>query len=226
VKTHSSRTEIHKKWQQTALVYQERADEYDSWYDNSLLFEIELAALQQISGILPEPELELGAGPGRFASRLGVSLAIDPAPAALRHGLARGIAGVAGIGEQLPVRSGSVGTVFILFTLCFLVDPARVLQECHRILRPDGRLVIGQIPQQSAWGQLLAQKKAEGNLFYQYADFYTIAASMALLQQSGFTLLESFSTLYQSPEQLAGFERPKPGDNEEAGFCVLVSEKQ
>ena len=215
-----------KTWQQAAWVYEEQADEYDSWYDDSLLFAIELAALKQVVESLPEPRLELGAGPGRFASQLGVGLGIDPAPAALRHGLARGITGIAGIGEQLPVRTGSIGTVFILFTLCFLVDPLQVLRECHRVLQENGRLVIGQIPRHSAWGQLLEQKKAQGNPYYQYANFLTITRSIALLEQSGFSLLKSSSTLLQPPEQLTRFEVAEPGSNERAGFSVLVAGKQ
>ena len=103
----ASKISIDNNYRQAAHVFQERAAEYDSWYEDSLLFATELAALQQIASPLPGPKLEIGAGPGRFAEPLGVSVGIDPAPAALQRGLKRGIICVAAIGEQLPEKKAS-----------------------------------------------------------------------------------------------------------------------
>ena len=214
-----------KNWQKTARVFQERADEYDSWYDDSPLFATELAALQQVAEDLPQPGIEIGAGPGRFAEQLGIGIGIDPAPAALQRGLKRGIMGIVGIGEQLPVLSETAGTVFLLFTLCFLEDPGRVFRECRRVLKTDGRLVIGMVPGNSSWGRYLEQKKHKGNPYYRYANFQTIASTLALLEQTGFSLLRSCSTLLQSPEGSISLEAPQPGSNEQAGFCVLLARK-
>ena len=215
-----------KNWQQAARVFQERADEYDSWYEDSLLFENELAALQRVTASLPGPRLEIGAGPGRFAEQLDITVGIDPAPAALQRGLKRGIMGIAGIGEQLPIRSKAAGTIFLLFTLCFLVDPDRVLDECQRVLKKNGRLVIGQVPALSPWGQQLENKKKKGNPYYRHARFYTIADTLTMLEQANFTLLQSCSTLLQPPEKAVKPEVSQPGINEQAGFCVLVAGKK
>lgn len=215
-----------KNWRQAAHVFQERADEYDNWYEDSLLFETELAALQQIAWHLPGPKLEIGAGPGRFAEQLGVNVGIDPAPAALQHGLKRGIIGVAAIGEQLPLKSESAGTIFLLFTLCFLNDPSQVLDECRRVLKSDGRLVIGQVPALSHWGQQLEKKKKKGNIYYKFAHFFTIENTLTMLRQAGFSLLESHSTLLEPPGAIKKVEAPRKGINEQAGFCVLVAEKK
>lgn len=221
-----SSTTFHDQWRQAARVFQERADEYDSWYEDSLLFATELSALQQIAQPLPDPKIEIGAGPGRFAEQLGVTTGIDPAPAALQRALKRGIMGVAGIAEQLPIKSETAGTLFMLFTLCFLVDPEQVLNECNRVLKKNGRLVIGQVPVLSAWGQQLENKKKSGNLYYRHARFYTIAATLKMLKQANFTLLESYSTLLQPPDSIEKAETAQQGINEQAGFCILVAEKQ
>lgn len=221
-----SSTTFHDHWRLAARVFQERADEYDSWYEDSLLFATELSALQQIAIPLPDPKIEIGAGPGRFAEQLGVTAGIDPAPAALQRALKRGIIGIIGIGEQLPIKSGTAGTLFMLFTLCFLVDPEQVLNECHRVLKKDGRLVIGQVPALSAWGQQLENKKKRGNPYYIHARFYTIADTLTMLKQANFTLLESHSTLFQPTDSIERVETAQPGINEQAGFCVLVAEKQ
>jgi SAM-dependent methyltransferase len=217
---------LRKGWQQASRVFQERADEYDSWYENSMLFANELSALQQISLPLSNPKIEIGTGPGRFAEQLGITTGIDPAPAALQRAQKRGIIGVVGIGEQLPIQAETVGTVFMLFTLCFLVDPCLVLDECQRILKKDGRLVIGQVPALSAWGRQLEKKKRNGNPYYKHARFYSIAETLTMLEQAHFTLQESHSTLLQPPGKNIVKEIAQPGINEQAGFCVTVAQKQ
>jgi SAM-dependent methyltransferase len=216
----------HGRWRQAADVYQERAEEYDSWFENSLIFASELSALQQITTPLPDPKIEIGAGPGRFAEQLGVTTGIDPAPAALQRARKRGIMGIVGIGEELPIRSESAGTLFMLFTLCFLVDPGRTLAECHRVLRTGGRLVIGLVPALSTWGQQLEKKKKNGNPYYRYARFHTIAATRTMLKQADFSLLENHSTLFQPPGDIELLETAQAVSNEQAGFCVLVAEKK
>ncbi|NOQ46395.1 MAG: methyltransferase domain-containing protein [Desulfobulbaceae bacterium] len=215
-----------KTWRQAAGVFHDRAAEYDSWYDDSLLFNIELAALLAVSPSLHTPKLEIGAGPGRFAGELGVTVGVDPALAALQLGNRRGIMGTAGIGEQLPIRSDAIGTVFLLFTLCFLIRPEEVLQECARVLRKNGRLVIGLIPKNSAWGKMLDRKRREGHAYYKYAHFISIWEATNMLTQCGFSVTDARSTLFQPPEELRQLETPKTGINEQAGFCVLVAEKK
>lgn len=217
---------VQKNWRKAAQVFQERAAEYDNWYEDSLLFETELAALQQITSPLPGPKLEIGAGPGRFAEQLGITVGIDPAPAALHRGLKRGIIGVAAIGEQLPLRSETAGTLFLLFTLCFLGDPGRVLDECWRVLKSDGRLVIGQVPSQSYLGQQLENKRKKGNPYYKHARFYTIKDTLTMLKQRDFSLLESHSTLMEPPGSAERLEVAQQGINEQAGFCILVAGKK
>ncbi len=210
------------RWRQTARVFHERADEYDSWYENSLLFGIELAALESIVSRLPRPRLELGVGPGRFAAALGISLGIDPALAPLVKAGQRGVAGIAAIGEQLPVRDSSLGTIFLLFTFCFLNDPESVLRECSRVLRQNGRLVVGLVPARSPWGALLRKKGRTGNPYYRHARFHTVAELLEMATKTGFVLVESRSTLFQPPNRLRAPEPPVAGHDEQAGFCVLV----
>lgn len=215
-----------EQWRRNSRIFQERADEYDSWYENSLLFTIETEALKHISTPLPRPRIEIGSGPGRFAEQLGVSVGIDPAPAALQHGMKRGIMGITGVGEQLPIRPGTVGTVYLLFTLCFLAQPESVLRQCLQALKKDGRLVIGLVPLSSPWGQHLERKKKQGNLYYKNARLYTAADTLRMLDGNGFTLLESYSTLLQSPGCVTRKEAAQPGIHEQAGFCILVAGKK
>lgn len=45
-------------------------------------------------------------------------------------------------GEEIPFASGSFDTVVCTYTLCSVSNPARVIAEMRRILKPDGRLLF------------------------------------------------------------------------------------
>lgn len=47
----------------------------------------------------------------------------------------------AGKGEEIPFQSGSFDTVVCTYTLCSVDDPAQVLSEMRRVLKPEGRLL-------------------------------------------------------------------------------------
>jgi SAM-dependent methyltransferase len=47
---------------------------------------------------------------------------------------------------RLPFRSASFDTVALLACLNHIVRRAETLAECHRVLRPDGRIVLSMIP--------------------------------------------------------------------------------
>lgn len=191
-----------------------------------MLFNIELEALRAARVHLPKPLLEIGVGPGRFGQALGVEFGLDPAISPLHLTRQRSIIPVNGIGEQLPIRSASAGTVFMLFTLCFLDDPAAAAREMFRILKPGGYGVVGFIPARSGWGKSLARKGSLDHPCYRHARFRSVNETEALLTDAGFSICESWSTLFQAPEQELVPEHPRPGKSEEAGFCVLITSKQ
>lgn len=214
-----------RTWRRTSQVFHERASEYDQWFDGSLLYQIELQALKDIRTILPGPKLEIGVGPGRFATDLGISLGIDPALNPLRIAKERGIDVCRAVGEALPVRPGSIGSLYILFSLCFMADPQKALTESHRVLIDNGRLVVGVINADSPWGVMLIQKKKEKHPFYQHATFYNPDTVTGWLGDHGFAVLEARSGLMQAPDNLKAFELSQTGIIEQAGFVVLIAGK-
>ena len=214
-------------WRKASQVFHDRAVQYDQWYEDSdLLFRIELDALQRLKSPLAPLMLELGVGPGRFAAALGVAMGIDPAFAPLKKASRRGVASCQAVGEYLPVRTERLGTIFLLFTLCFLEHPQAVLAECFRALKPQGFLVLGMVPASSPWGKLLQVKKEQKHPFYRYARFYETAMAMKWLEESGFEIVEKRFTLMQPPDSLEEHEPSQPGLNELAGFVVLVGKKE
>jgi len=213
-------------WRERSVVFHDKAEDYDKWFDDSLLFAIELAAIRELQTPLVAPKVEVGVGPGRFAQALQVTLGVDPALAPLKLARQRNINVIQAIGEQLPFAGGIAGSVFILFTLCFLAEPKKVLGECHRILRPGGHLVLGMVPASGAWGKALQAKKEKNHPFYRYASFYQARLVADWLEEEGFAVVESRSSLMQGPEQLSEMEHSRPGLAEKAGFYLLVGEKR
>lgn len=215
-----------KEKEGVASVFDRRAEEYDQWFENSLLFDTELLALRELETGFGHPRLEIGVGPGRFARELLIDYGLDPAFSPLVMAGRRGVQPVQGPAEFLPFASGSLAAVFILFTLCFLADPFKALEECYRVLRPRGHLILGIIPSTGSWGQYLQAKKREGHPFYRYAHFYESSYVQETLARFSFALVESRATLFQPPGQLTGMESSGPGIRREAGFQVMVGEKK
>jgi SAM-dependent methyltransferase len=97
---------------------------------------------------------DVACGPGALslaAARLGArAQAIDFSPemiARLRQGALReGITAVearVGDGMALPLDDGTIDATFSMFALMFFPDRAKGFRELRRILKPDGRAVVG-----------------------------------------------------------------------------------
>ena len=210
---------------QVAKVFHDHAEEYDSWFEDNLVYETELAALKSLHAEMNGPKMEIGVGSARFAEKLGVTFGIDPALAPLKLASKRRVKCCQAFGENLPVKDRTIGTIYILFTLCFALDPQKILRECARTLKENGCLVIGMIPSGSVWGRTLAAKKKAGHLFYKYVRFYTMETLCKWLSNVKMTIVEYNSTLYQDPECVKKIEAPGGVLDEQAGFVVIVAKK-
>jgi SAM-dependent methyltransferase len=204
------------------------ANAYDAWFDEEgrAIFFIEVQALRQVLPLLPKPWLEIGVGSGRFAQALGIEIGIDPSRNLLKMAERRGIKVVHGRGEQQLFDKEVFGTVFLVVTLCFLDSPLDVLREAHRILMPEGRIVLGLVLRESPWGKLYRQKGNEGHRFYRYATFYSCDEVIRLLAKADFVTEKIISTLFQEPGKVLQGEDPIEGYFPNAGFTIIVAGKR
>jgi SAM-dependent methyltransferase len=203
-----------------------QADAYDAWYDTPkgrAIFSAELACIQ---ALMPERSgrwLELGVGTGRFAAALDIREGIDPSPAMLAIAQERGIDAGLGQAEKIPGASSRYDGLLLALTLCFIADAAAALNECRRVLKPDGALILAVVPGDSAWGRYYAAKKAAGHPFYAAATFRPLAEIVALAARAGFALAHSVGTLASPPGETPPLPSAlqSPGTAEHGFVAVL-----
>lgn len=111
--------------------------------------------------------LEIGIGSALNLPFYGPSVSevvgVDPSPALVamarerRPGLAFAFDAIEGAGESLPLDDQSFDTVLTTWSLCSVGNPAQVLREARRVLRPGGQLLFvehGRAPDASVrWWQ-------------------------------------------------------------------------
>jgi SAM-dependent methyltransferase len=165
--------------------------------------------------------LEIGVGTGRFAGPLGVPVGLDPSEAMLARAGARGIKTVKGTAEALPFPDGSFDYALIVTTICFVDSTDRMLAEAHRVLRPDGKLVIGFIDRESGLGQTYFEHQAE-SVFYREAVFYSAAEVGELLRVGGFVARAWGQTLSRPLAEIHEIEPVRPGSGTGAFVAVTA----
>lgn len=119
-----------------------------------------LCAMQNITEerakIVPQATgvvLEIGIGPGLNLplydpARVQSIIGVDPGADFLRIGTERHANSrvpleiIKAPAEALPLSNASIDTAVVTYTLCSVDDPARVLTELRRVLKPDGRVLF------------------------------------------------------------------------------------
>jgi ubiquinone/menaquinone biosynthesis C-methylase UbiE len=202
------------------------ADDYDRWYDapeGRAIFREETKCLRHLCRDFSGRWLEVGVGTGLFAEALDITHGIDlSAPMAVKA-LRRGVRVCVGHAEHLPFPKQVFDGVLMALTLCFLENPEKALQECARVLRGNGKLVLGTVPADSPWGRAYIRKRDEGHPVYAHARFHTINETVLLFEKMGFEVRRGCSALFWGPDTPSnGCPRVEPGIVSEAGFVGLL----
>ncbi|GAA1119633.1 methyltransferase domain-containing protein [Kitasatospora arboriphila] len=125
----------------------------------ALSFAEELHLLRELGIAVPGGTvLELGAGPGAVTRRLRAALPDDTALVAadidaelLARAAGPGVTLLVADGADLPLEDGSVDFVLLRYVLQHVPDPAAVLAEVRRVLRPGGRVACTEVDS-ACWG--------------------------------------------------------------------------
>jgi len=142
--------------------------------------------------------LDVGCGDGELAvtlwERRSRVSAIDASEAMIGAARARAQARRADIdfeiarAEQLPFPTARFDLVVAVTILCFLGDATGVFREMARVLRPGGRLVIGELGKWSTWAAARRIRGWSGSQLWREARFRTAGELRALAEQAGLTV--------------------------------------
>ena len=142
------------------IAFDEHSEKYDGWFmmnQNILASEVLL-----IKEALRDPghALSVGCGSGLFEHFLrtdhGVEIkhGVEPSEAMAAIARKRGMTVEIAPAENVPFKDASFDTVLMNGIPAYVRDVRTALQEARRLLKPGGRLVIGDVPASSSYGML------------------------------------------------------------------------
>jgi SAM-dependent methyltransferase len=204
-------------------VFDEFTHEYDEWFDeNRSAYESEISALRKF---VPKKGkgMEIGVGTGRFAVPLGIKTGIEPARAMADIARNRGIKVYEAVAERLPFKDDVFDFVLLVTTICFLRDPVRALREARRVLRSNGKIIIGMIDKDSPLGKIYESRK-ERSRFYRHARFFTVTEVLDWLSSLQFDRFGICQTIFNGPDEITDIEPVKEGYGG-GGFVVIRARK-
>ena len=200
-----------------SFIFDKYYKKYDAWYDkNKFAYFSEIEAVKKV---LPKrgKGLEIGVGTGRFAGALGVKFGIDPSGKMLEAAKKRGVEVKLGSGEKISFKDSTFDYVAIIITLCFVKNPLKVLKESRRVLKKNGKIVIGIVDKDSFLGKFYQKKKS---VFYKQANFFSVEEVVKMLKNAGFNKISFYQTISKPLNKFVAIERPKQGFGK-GGFVVI-----
>ncbi|MBD3335432.1 MAG: methyltransferase domain-containing protein [Candidatus Eisenbacteria bacterium] len=142
------------------LAFDEHAGKYDSWFqENRNILTSEVRLIARALG-KPGRALSIGCGSGLFEMLLkqefGILIedGIEPAEGMAEIARKRGMTVAIAPAEEIPHPDAAFETALMNGTPAYFQDLRRPLEEARRILKPGGRLVIGDVPASSSFGML------------------------------------------------------------------------
>jgi SAM-dependent methyltransferase len=157
--------------------------------------------------------LDIGCGDGEFALELkrrgaavvGIDASAEMIDAA-RARAARESADVrfeVAVAERLPFADGQFDLVTAITILCFVADAAPVFQEIARVMRPGGRLVIGELGKWSTWAAGRRVRAWLGSRLWRRGRFRTAGELRDLAEGVGLTVNTVRGAVYYPRSRVA-----------------------
>jgi SAM-dependent methyltransferase len=134
---------------------------------------------------------------------------------------ARGAQIVRARAEKLPFQDSSPDFALLVDVVCFVSDPACVLREVRRILRPGGHVVLAVIDRETPLGAKYVEGK-DLSPFYRHARFYSTQELTGLLLTAGFENLTYRQTIFLDPDDMSAPDPAREGCGA-GGFLVIAA---
>lgn len=211
---------------QTTALFDTHTEEYEVWFEKyPHVFQSEVLAIRSQMQELPEniQGIEVGMGTGRFALELGIKEGVEPSGNMRNLAIKRGIEVMEARAENLPYRD--IHFDFVLFvTICYLEDIHQALKEAHRVLKPDGYVIIAFIDKNGLIGKQYEAKRSR-SVFYRQAHFYSVEDVKEILRDSRFKNPVITQTLFGELDQVKEIQAPQEGYGK-GSFVVIRARKK
>lgn len=137
---------------------------------------------------------------GKAAPFVGLDFSLDAAGVAWRQA---GVATMCGSLTTAPLAPGSCAAVTMFHVLEHLYDPASYLESAHRLLAPDGRLIV-QVPNAASWQFLMFGERWNGIDVPRHLINFRAEDLDQLLETCGFEVLRhKYFSLRDNPAGMA-----------------------
>lgn len=200
------------------------SDEYDHWFVvNKDVFQSELKAVKKMmpgSG----KGVEIGVGSGIFAEPLGIREGVEPSRVMREKAKKKNINALDGVAENLPYPDKSFDFALMITTICFVDDIVRSFHEAYRILKNNGRLIIGFVDKNSPIGKVYQENK-EDSIFYKDALFFGTRELYKLLNKTGFEIEDTCQTVFGNLEEIDQVQETLSGYGK-GSFVVIKARKK
>lgn len=201
----------------TSKVLEVTPDSYARWRSSFLgdvTEQLEQRAILAAAGDLRDRSvLDAGCGDGAFALAAWAKGArvtgVDASQGMLQAARTRALRDGAEIDlvhssvEKLPFPSGKFEVVVMTSVLCTVPDPAKAVREAARVLRPDGRLVLGELNKYSFWALSRRLRGWLGNPFWNKVRFWAAGDLRELLNLAGMSMHQVRGCVYYPPCEIA-----------------------
>lgn len=205
--------------------FDEYPELYEEWFSTyKAVYDTEVEALREAT---PEENvsagLEIGAGSGLFASRLGIHYGVEPSETMLELARRRGMEMKKGVAEALPYPDESFDLTLMVTAICFLDDLDRAIDEVKRVLKPAGVALFGFVDRDSPLGQVYLELKEE-NVFYKPATFRSASEVIGALESHHFEVEIVQQTVFGDLDDIKEIQSVREGHGE-GGFVVIRAKK-
>lgn len=207
------------------LPFEKYSEKYENWFKkNKYVYLSEITCLKKL---IPQKGIgiEIGIGSGKFALPFGIKIGVEPSEKMAEISGKKNIIVVRGTGEKLPFFDRIFDYALMVTTVCFLDDIQKSFREVYRVLKNNGKFIIGFVDKNSSLGKFYEKEKKE-NVFYKFATFYSTDEIVEYMKKAEFENFKFYQTIFKPISEIKKIEQVKKryGKGGFVGICARKKE--